>query len=250
MYEWFKNHLIVLGPSSIPSSWGQFIHKENIPTYSAINKIISKLDTGITHLDGIEVTFESIQFPEGLKAKISEDLSEGDDILLGRDLVISKKMGYCVSKENIVSYHKTIEGKQAQFDLIQESEGTLRMIELLPAIVDLSDAKSNKTYVIDEFDHSMHTMLVRSLLEYYFQSCSSSSRSQLLFTTHNLMLMDQDLFRRDEVWITERNLDSSTQLLSLVNIKMFVMIKIFRKKLFEREALVEFPKILLEFTLR
>ena len=59
----------------------------------------------------------------------------------------------------------------------------------------------------------------RALLEYYFQTCSASSRSQLLFTTHNVMLMDQNLFRRDEVWITERNENSATQILSLSEYK-------------------------------
>lgn len=217
VYEWFKNNLVVLGPSSIPS-WGQLIHKENVSTYSAINNIISKLDTGITHLDGIDVTFESMQFPEELKNRISEDLSNGGDLLIGRNLVISKRNGI-LSAKKLVSYHKTNDGKQTQFDLTEESEGTLRMIELLPAIIDLSTTKSGKTYIIDEFDHSMHTMLIRALLEYYFETCSSSSRSQLLFTTHNLILMDQDLFRRDELWITERNMDSSTQLLSLSEYK-------------------------------
>lgn len=243
VYEWFKNNLVVLGPSSIPSSWGQLIHKKNVSTYSAINNIISKLDTGITHLDGIEVTFESIQFPEELKTKISEDLADGGDLLLGRNLVISKKNG-TLSAKKLVSYHKTIDGSQTQFDLIQESEGTLRMIELLPAIIDLSDTKSNKTYIIDEFDHSMHTMLVRSLLEYYFQSCSPSGRSQLLFTTHNLMLMDQDLFRRDELWITERNINSSTQLLSLSEYKDVRNDKDIRKS-YLKGSFGGIPKILL-----
>ncbi|CZJ16615.1 TPA: ATP-binding protein [Legionella pneumophila] len=218
IYKWFKNNLIVLGPNSVPSNWGHFIQKENVPTYSMMNDIISKLDTGITHLDGVDVTFENIQLPDALKTKISEDLSDGQSLFLGGSLVISKKNG-TLSAKKLVSYHKSVDGHETEFDLIQESDGTLRMIELLPAIINLSEAKSNKTYIIDEFDHSMHTMLVRSLLEYYLQSCSSSSRSQLLFTTHNLMLMDQDLFRRDELWITERNRNSSTQLISLSEYK-------------------------------
>lgn len=243
VYEWFKNNLIVLGTSSIPSSWGQLVHKKNVSTYSAINNIISKLDTGITHLDGVEVTFESVQFPEELKNRISEDLSEDADLLLGRNLVISKRNGV-LSAKKLVAYHQTIEGNQTQFDLIQESEGTLRMIELLPAIIDLSASNSNKTYIIDEFDHSMHTMLVRSLLEYYFQTCSPSSRSQLLFTTHNLMLMDQNLFRRDEQWLTERNIHSSTQLLSLSEYKEVRNDKDIRKS-YLKGSFGGIPKILL-----
>lgn len=243
VYKWFKNNLIVLGPDSIPSNWGHFIYKENISTYSMINNIISKLDTGITHLDGIDITLESIQFPEELKAKILEDLPEGGTLLLGRNIVISKRNG-TLSAKKLVSYHKSIDGNETEFDLTQESEGTLRMIELLPAIINLSDTKSSKTYIIDEFDHSMHTMLVRSLLEYYLQSCSPSSRSQLLFTTHNLMLMDQDLFRRDELWLTERNMHSSTQLISLSEYKDVRNDKDIRKS-YLKGSFGGIPKILL-----
>lgn len=214
VYKWFKDYLIVLGPNSIPSNWGHFIHEENVPTYSTINNMLSKLDTGITRLDGVEIPFENIQFPENIKAKILEDLQENKGIVLNRNLIISKKNGV-ISAKKIVSYHQSADGDEAEFDLNQESEGTLRVIELLPAIIHLADTKYSKTYIIDELDNSMHTMMVRSLLEYYLQSCSSASRSQLLFTTHNIMLMDQDLFRRDELWFTERSVHSSTQLISL-----------------------------------
>jgi uncharacterized protein len=243
VYKWFKDNLIVLGPNSIPSNWGHFIYKENVPTYSVINNIISKLDTGITRLDGIDIPFENIQFPEDLKSKILEDLQENGTIVLGRNLVISKRNG-TISAKKIVSYHKSVNGSETEFDLAQESEGTLRMIELLPAIIHLADTKHSKTYIIDEFDHSMHTMLVRSLLEYYLQSCSPASRSQLLFTTHNLMLMDQDLFRRDELWLTERSIHSSTQLISLSEYKDVRNDKDIRKS-YLKGSFGGVPKILL-----
>ncbi|HHF7349732.1 TPA: ATP/GTP-binding protein [Legionella feeleii] len=243
VYKWFRDNLTVLGPNSIPSNWGNFIYKENVPTYSMINDIISKLDTGITRLDGLDIPFENIQFPEDLKSKILDDLQENGTIVLGRNLVISKRNG-TLSVKKIVSYHKSVDGNETEFDLAQESEGTLRMIELLPAIIHLADTKYSKTYIIDEFDHSMHTMLVRSLLEYYLQSCSSASRSQLLFTTHNLMLMDQDLFRRDELWFTERSVNSSTQLISLSEYKDVRNDKDIRKS-YLKGSFGGIPKILL-----
>ena len=54
----------------------------------------------------------------------------------------------------------------------------------------LSRAQSKKVYVIDEVDRSLHTLLIRRLLEGYLAKCSRNSRSQLLFTTHNVLLMD------------------------------------------------------------
>ena len=48
-------------------------------------------------------------------------------------------------------------------------------------------------------------MLIRQLLEEYLSNCSTKTRTQLLLTTHNVMLMDQQLLRRDEMWVAERD---------------------------------------------
>ena len=62
-----------------------------------------------------------------------------------------------------------------------------------------------KVYVIDEIDRSLHPLLIRQLLEEYLSNCSTETRTQLLLTTHNVMLMDQQLLRRDEMWVAERD---------------------------------------------
>lgn len=66
---------------------------------------------------------------------------------------------------------------------------------------------------------SLHPLLIKRLLERYLAGCSSQSRSQLLFTTHNVLLMDQDLLRRDEMWIAERSDQGDSSLLSFSEYK-------------------------------
>ena len=101
----------------------------------------------------------------------------------------------------------------------QESDGSQRVIDLLPAFLMISAAKSRKVFVIDEVDRSLHTLLTKRLLETYLSSCSAESRAQLLFTTHNVLLMDQRLLRRDEMWVTERNADGVSSLFSFSEYK-------------------------------
>ena len=96
----------------------------------------------------------------------------------------------------------------------QESDGTQRIIDLLPAFLDLSEQTSQKVYVIDEVDRSLHSLLIRNLIEAYLECCSAETRTQLLLTTHNVMLMDQQLLRRDEMWVTERDASGATDLFS------------------------------------
>ena len=93
------------------------------------------------------------------------------------------------------------------------------MIDLIPAFLALAQKDSNKVFVIDEIDRSLHTLLTRRLLELYLRTCSKKSRKQLLFTTHDVLLMDQNLFRRDEMWITERDAHGASSILSFSEYK-------------------------------
>ena len=93
------------------------------------------------------------------------------------------------------------------------------MIDLLPAFLELEAGKSQKVYVIDEVDRSLHTALTRDLLETYLRGCSPESRAQLLLTAHDVFLMDQRLLRRDEIWIAERDAAGASRLFSLSDYK-------------------------------
>ena len=74
-------------------------------------------------------------------------------------------------------------------------------------------------YVIDEVDRSLHSLLTRQLIEAYLANCSTESRAQLLIATHDVLLMDQGLFRRDEMWVAERNREGCSELLSFSDYK-------------------------------
>jgi AAA15 family ATPase/GTPase len=83
----------------------------------------------------------------------------------------------------------------------------------------LSEQVSKKVYVIDEVDRSLHTLLTRRLIEAYLANCTTETRTQLLLTTHDVLLMDQHLFRRDEMWVAERDAAGVSTLLSFSEYK-------------------------------
>ena len=68
--------------------------------------------------------------------------------------------------------------------------------------------------IFDELDRSLHPLLTRTLIENFLSVCQSESRAQMIFTTHDISLMDQDVFRRDELWVTERNRYGESRLYS------------------------------------
>jgi AAA15 family ATPase/GTPase len=208
IYSWFRDDLVLIAPDSRFEPFEQFI-QEDYPLYVTINEMLAKLDTGIAHLGAEEVPFDNLPMPDTLKTKLQEDVSEGKTVRLLTDpmterFVITRKNGELTAKK-LVTYHQQRGGQEVKFEMRQESDGSQRIIDLLPAFLTAAAPDSSKVYVIDEVDRSLHTLLTRQLLEGYLSCSGADTRSQLLFTTHDVLLMDQKLFRRDEMWVVERN---------------------------------------------
>ncbi len=119
----------------------------------------------------------------------------------------------------ITTSHKTVDGGQTSFELYDESEGTERLIDLLPAFFDMTTADSQRVFFVDEIDRSLHTHLTRGLIESFLGARTQASRAQLLFTTHDPLLLDQDLFRRDEIWFLDKMDSGHSKLTSLSDFK-------------------------------
>ena len=62
----------------------------------------------------------------------------------------------------------------------------------------------------------LHTQLAKTLIQGFLRTCTNRTRAQLIFTTHDLLLMDcNDLLRRDEIWITDKSIDGESTLIGL-----------------------------------
>jgi len=195
------------------------------------------------------VPFENIPLPEQLRQKLVEDVKEGQSVRivaepLNERYAVSKVNGELVAKK-LVTYHRRADSDSVvKFEMSNESDGSQRVIDLLPAFLDVSSHASKKVFIIDEVDRSLHTLLTRQLVSGFLASCSEDSRSQLLFTTHDVLLMDQDLLRRDEMWVLERSVDGSSKLASFSEFKDVRYDKDIRKS-YLQGRLGGIPKILL-----
>ena len=219
VYDWFKDSLKLIAPDARFEPFELFLTEDN-PLHAAANEMLTQLDTGISQLGGEAIPFADLPLPEEWKAKlnalVTEELAyrlrvEQQGFTL--NLVVMRQNGELIAKK-LVAYHQKADGQKTKFEMSMESDGTLRVIDLLPAFINLSEKKNTNVYVIDEIDRSLHTKLTRALLETYLSACSPQSRSQLLMTTHDVLLIDQNLLRRDEMWVTERNVDGSSDLYS------------------------------------
>ncbi len=222
VYDWFKDTLKLIAPDSRFEPFEQFLEEEN-PLYAIMNETLPQLDSGIAHLGGEEIPFDSIPQSESQRTKIEEEVGEGRTVRLieepGKErFVVTRKNDKLIAKK-LVTFHRRPDGSEAKFEMRHESDGSRRMIDLLPAFLDLFRGCSKTVYVVDEVDRSLHTLLIRSLLDKYLNTCTTQTRSQLLLTTHDVLLMDQQLLRRDEMWVAERGASGASNLLSFSEYK-------------------------------
>lgn len=247
VYDWFRDGLRLVAPDSRYEAFEQFIDEDD-PLAAQMNDVLAQVDTGIVRLGGEETPLSSIRLPDPLRTELLEKLAPGDTArLIGPThddrLTVSRRGSGLVAKR-LVTYHRGPAGDEVQMSLVRESDGSRRVIDLLPALLDLASSGSKRVYVIDEIDRSMHTLLTRRLLEHYLGSCSAESRSQLLFTTHDVLLMDQDLLRRDEMWVAERDGQGVSTLISFAEYKGIRYDKDIRKS-YLQGRLGGVPRILL-----
>jgi hypothetical protein len=224
--NWFKRGLKLIGPSSSFGKLGHYF--ANNPGCSEFSSsFLRSVSTGIDHLDVSkkEITEEDLRnlLPEGLVSQVLKDVQEEEDgtalvkLSEGNELFIERTAENHYYRITIKAAHENLKGDFVPFDLVEESDGTRRLLNLMPALHALNT--SDAVYVIDEIDRSMHPNLVREFLDFFLKSCSGC-RAQIIATTHESNLLDLELLRRDEIWFAEKDQSSATRLYSLTDFKV------------------------------
>lgn len=216
IYSWFRFKLVILKPSSKLINFTD----RSMPT-NRLSSFLHKLDTSIERIDFKPFDDYVNFFPKEMLNDISSALNSGVINILAtgsRDDFYKFELNADKSLkcQKMISYHRDLKGNLVPFEIAENSDGTRRCLHLFPAFNDLVSIGSDCCYVIDELDRSLHTNLVKQLLASFLETRNQDTRSQLILTNHDIEQMDQDVLRRDEIWIAERDAETgSTKLSSL-----------------------------------
>ena len=217
--QFITHYLVIIHPSSkyqnlIPHLASSVIFK------GFANNLLKTFDTGVTELDIETIDFDRFFGEEGvsIKKELQDDLEKNDSALFSSNkgvVLIKKEKGKYIVKK-IVAQHLNNEGKAIPFDISDESDGTQRLLDLIPAFDGI--IKHELIFIIDEIDQSLHPALLRALVLKIM--ADKTTKGQFIFTTHESNLLDLDIFRQDEIWFVEKERNSnSTQLYSLSEFK-------------------------------
>lgn len=218
VYEWFRTKIVLVSPESVAIQLPELIG--NSEDYKRkMTRAVASLDTGIADLRLRKVPLESIPVPKEIIEKYLARMRNGQTMSLrcerpGDDLrfLLTMKDGEGAAYK-LVGTHRADHDGMEDFDMDEESAGTRRILDLLPAFLDLAEPKSDRVYFVDEIDRCLHPLLVQKLMEDYLSARDATRRAQIVFTTHDLLLMRDGLFRVDEMWAAERDADGASTLI-------------------------------------
>ncbi len=177
--------------------------KENI---SFVKKLMRRADINITD---VEVE--------------TEDVTGNDQPLPGISLggivinnqIIKPQVSY---KTKIMTGHRIAEKNGAKKEYVlplqEESLGTIQLFYFAPFLK--KTLEEGKVLVIDEIDKSLHPYIVKFLVNLFRNKEVNRKGAQLIFTTHDTTLLSLDIFRRDQIYFTEK--DSETGISDLYSL--------------------------------
>jgi len=198
--------------SSIKYLFVNYVNKESTNNVEllAIRDLFYEISS-IRFLDNMFYFNDMIKIIEAKKDKLIELLNNVDinikDILIKKDNTIDPI--YFVRE---VSVNGQVLKKEISFNL--ESKGTQKIFILLINILESLNYRT--IFLADDLNAYLHPKLYKSIIDLF--NSKENLTSQLIFNSHDLLNMNNKVFRRDEIWFVYRNENYSTIALPLSNI--------------------------------
>jgi AAA15 family ATPase/GTPase len=209
----------------------QLNSKQLLPVFEWFQKRLVVI-TGFTSLNPT-LTLKLLESPEG-KAQVLPFLREADlgitgiefkrepmvvqpgTIVFGGAPIIEQIPGNPIPNFLEITLAHAGEGNEkVGMDLSDESAGTQVLFRSAGAW--LHAWENREVLLVDEIDTSLHPLLTRFLISKFHSQSSNPKNAQLIFSTHNTSFLNQDVFRRDQIWFVEKGTDGSSRLYPLTD---------------------------------
>lgn len=208
--DWFQNSLKVIFPDDKYNEGLKFELKQDEELLTTFEEFLSYFDTGIDGVCLEKIDPENIDIPKTLLEKIREDLLSKKSENIRASVISKGNNTYFLSVKNegiviekFMTKHKVKNANNHEkFDTSDESDGTNRIMDSIPLLMDL--LKGDNVFIIDEMERSLHPNLIYDLLD-LFLSKSTDVSSQLILASHESSLLTQKLLRKDEIWFVVKD---------------------------------------------
>jgi len=199
VYDWFKYTLRMANVSGWSPSFTASLCKDT-EQREKVMEFLRAADFNIQ-----DVLVES----EKMSAKhLPDDMPDELKVTLLKDLMDSEVF-------DIKTVHRSSEGRLITFGFEEESDGTQKFFAFAGPWLDA--LKNGYVLVIDELHDNLHPKMVRFLVQLFHNAETNPKNAQLVFTTHETSILNQDVFRRDQIWFCEKDAKQATRLYPLTD---------------------------------
>ena len=204
LLKWFNNFNIISGLKDYKAFTLKQLQDPSIKPLILDFLKIADLDIEEIYSETISVT------KEGLPSEMPDSLK---NLLLNQEF----------KTVNTHTQHKKYDENQhfvemETFNLDeQESEGTKKLFSLAGPIFDTLN--NGGALIVDELDAKLHPLITRFIIGLFYSQSTNKHNAQLIFATHDISILSNKFFRRDQVWFTNKDKYGCTTLSSLVEYK-------------------------------
>lgn len=207
--DWFKRLKLLSGLNETGYR-GFTMSKTKSPAQkSKILELLRAADFGIEdiRLQKLDMDRMPEGMPKELRDEIVREMQEENAEFIADVLTTHKK--YDQNKQAIDSVNFSLDD--------DESSGTRKFFALTGPVLDVLE--NGYTLVIDELDSKLHPNLVCKIISLFNSQEFNTKNAQLIFNAQNTNLLSSGLFRRDQIWFTNKDKYGEAKLYSLANFK-------------------------------
>jgi len=210
--SWFRS----IGLASGLSDVGMQIYTEQRliegDDVEEIVQLVTRLDLGIASLRAEKGTVDDPVLPPEMPAEIQRAMRA-----IAQH---GKENGFTVDVKTV--HHSYDDDGNVAGDVefmmdSDESSGTRKLFAMAAPL--LETLAQGTVMVVDELDSRLHTTITREIIKLFSDKRTNPNHAQLIFTAQDTNLLDNDLFRRDQIWFVEKDSKGASQLYSLAEFK-------------------------------
>lgn len=217
LYKFFSNEVFFYSLDFFEIAKNFTLRKFSKPTNlsSKLNDLLRVVDVGIEELSVSEEQIPRELLEHLLKILPAQNSTDNFEKNLLKDIEDGNFDKFrslkSITKHNFFENGKRI--GETYLSLEDESLGTQRIVGMSGVIFEV--LSKGAFLVADEFNNSLHPQMTKFLIKLFNNPETNPKNAQLIFATHDATLLSNEIFRRDQIWFTEKNEFGATKLYSL-----------------------------------